>query len=102
MVFLGNPAAAGAGITLHSARLSIFESTSNQAAHYLQSLDRVHRRGQSRPVEYLTLVAGGTLEEVEYARMRDKAVAQADLLRDAAEPLLTRELLLAELLGSGI
>jgi len=49
-IFLGKPAAAGAGITLHAARISIYESMSNQAAHYLQSLDRTHRRGQVRDV----------------------------------------------------
>ena len=47
MLFVGNPAAAGAGITLHRARFAIYESMSNQAAHYLQSLDRIHRRGQT-------------------------------------------------------
>ena len=50
MLFLGNPAAAGAGLTLHRSRVAIYESLSNQAAHYLQSLDRIHRRGQNREV----------------------------------------------------
>ena len=40
-LFVANPAAAGAGLTLHSARVAIYESVSNQAAHYLQSLDRI-------------------------------------------------------------
>ena len=61
-LFVANPAAAGAGITLHSARFAIYESFSNQAAHYLQSLDRIHRRGQTRDVEYLILLCDGTLE----------------------------------------
>jgi SNF2 family DNA or RNA helicase len=99
MVFLGNPAAAGAGLTLHRSRSVIFESLSNQAAHYLQSLDRVHRRGQARPVTYITLLARATLEEVEYARLQQKAIAQAELLGDAIAPRITREILLGELLG---
>lgn len=100
MIFLGNPAAAGAGITLHRSRTTIYESMSNQAAHHLQSLDRVHRRGQTREVRYITLLARGTLEEVEYQRLRDKAIAQADLLGDHAPAPVTRQLLLEELLGS--
>jgi SNF2 family DNA or RNA helicase len=98
-VFLGNPAAAGAGLTLHSARYAIYESLSNQAAHYLQSLDRIHRRGQNRDVRYVTLVSRGTIEEVEYRRLRQKADDQAALLGDPPTPALTRTLLLDELLG---
>lgn len=97
-VFLGNPAAAGAGLTLHSARYAVYESLSNQAAHYLQSLDRIHRRGQERDVHYVTLLARGTLEETEYARLRQKADSQADLLGDPPVRLPTRRMLLEELL----
>lgn len=99
-IFLGNPAAAGAGLTLHSARYAVYESLSNQAAHYLQSLDRIHRRGQQRDVRYVTLVARGTVEEVEYQRLRDKADAQADLLGDPAIDVPTRRIMLAELLAA--
>lgn len=99
-IFVGNPAAAGAGITLHRARTAIYESLSNQAAHYLQSLDRIHRRGQERPVEYVALVAAGTIEEDEYSRLRTKAQSQADLLGDPIDERITRSVLLAELLAS--
>jgi SNF2 family DNA or RNA helicase len=98
MIFLGNPAAAGAGITLHSARTMIFESLSNQAAHHLQSLDRVHRRGQERAVRYITLLAEGTLEEPGYARLKEKAQEQARLLGDEISTPVTRELMVSELL----
>ena len=100
MLFVGNPAAGGAGITLHRGRVAVYESLSNQAAHYLQSLDRVHRRGQDRPVEYLTLICGGTIEEREYARLVDKADAQADLLGDPPRDAPTREMVLDELLDA--
>ena len=98
MVFVGNPAAAGAGLTLHRSNVAVYESLSNQAAHFLQSLDRIHRRGQERPVRYITLLAEGSLEEAEYRRLLDKADRQADLLGDHAEPRLTRSMLLDELL----
>lgn len=97
-IFLGNPAAAGAGLTLHSARYAVYESLSNQAAHYVQSLDRIHRRGQDRDVRYVTLIARGTVEEVEYARLRQKADAQADLLGDPPAQAPTRRMMLADLL----
>lgn len=99
-IFLGNPAAAGAGITLHSAAISVYESMSNQAAHYLQSLDRTHRRGQPRDVEYVALLCDGTIEWPEYARLHTKAAMQADLLGDPRPDSLTREMVLEELLAS--
>ena len=102
MLFLGNPAAAGAGLTLHRSRLAIYESLSNQAAHYLQSLDRIHRRGQIREVEYLHLLTTDSLEKAEYQRLLDKADNQADLLGDLGQARLTREMLLEELLSKRV
>lgn len=96
-IFLGNPAAAGAGLTLHRARIAVYESMSNQAAHFMQSLDRIHRRGQERDVEYVVLLCHGTLEETEYQRLLDKADAQADVLGDPTPVRPTRQLLLDEL-----
>jgi SNF2 family DNA or RNA helicase len=83
MLFVGNPAAAGAGITLHAAHDAVYMSYSNQAAHYLQSLDRIHRRGQTAAeVHYYLLVCEGTIEETEVKRLRGKEVRQHDLLGD--------------------
>jgi SNF2 family DNA or RNA helicase len=98
MVFVGNPAAAGAGLTLHRSNVAVYESLSNQAAHFLQSLDRIHRRGQTRPVSYVALLAEGSLEEAEYRRLLEKADRQADLLGDRSEPRTTRSMMLDELL----
>lgn len=82
-LFLGNPAAAGAGITLHAAYDAVYVSYSNQAAHYLQSLDRIHRRGQkSEEVNYYLLVCKDTVEETEIIRLRGKEIKQNGLLRD--------------------
>lgn len=100
MLFVGNPAAAGAGLTLHRARIAVYESLSNQAAHFLQSLDRIHRRGQDREVDYLTLLAAGTIEEAEYGRLLDKADRQAELLGDGPTHRPTRTMLLEELIAS--
>lgn len=96
-VLVANPAAAGAGLTLTAARYAVYESFSNQAAHFLQSLDRIHRRGQERDVEYIILLADETLEEGEYRRLQDKERASQDLLRDMVDPPLSREVLLGDL-----
>jgi SNF2 family DNA or RNA helicase len=99
-IFLGNPAAAGAGLTLHRARLAVYESMSNQAAHFMQSLDRIHRRGQARDVEYVVLLCSQTIEEREYRRLLDKADAQADVLGDPEPERPTRQMMLTELLAA--
>lgn len=86
LLFVGNPAAAGAGITLHASYDAVYLSYSNQAAHYLQSLDRIHRRGQiSEEVNYYLLVCEGTIEESEVKRLRGKEIKQHDLLGDTVK-----------------
>ena len=99
-LFIANPAAAGAGLTLHRARLAIYESMSNQAAHYLQSIDRIHRRGQDREVEYVVLLCEDTLEVREYERLIDKQAMAGDLLGDDVPQPATRESFLRNLADS--
>jgi SNF2 family DNA or RNA helicase len=83
LLFIGNPSAAGAGITLHAAYDAAYLSYSNQAAPYLQSLDRIHRRGQkSDHVNYYLIACSNTIEETEIVRLRRKEVAQHHLLGD--------------------
>jgi SNF2 family DNA or RNA helicase len=96
-LFVGNPAAAGAGLTLHAAHITVYESLSAQAAHYLQSIDRVHRRGQQYQVEYFVLLCDGSMEINEYNRLVAKEAAAQDLLGDTVEGLVTRETFIAEL-----
>jgi SNF2 family DNA or RNA helicase len=96
MLFVANPAAAGAGLTLHRARLAVYESMSNQAAHYMQSLDRIHRRGQTRDVEYLILLCDQSIELPEYDRLTEKERAAQQLLGDHVERPVTRDAMLRE------
>lgn len=96
MLFVANPAAAGAGLTLHRARFAVYESMSNQAAHYLQSIDRIHRRGQKRDVEYLVLLCNKTIEVDEYERLLQKERSAQSLLGDTVEEPITRETMLKE------
>lgn len=96
-IFIGNAAAAGAGITLTAAHHAIYESFSNQAAHYMQSVDRIHRRGQEHDVTYHVLLAHDTVEEREFDRILEKERTGRDLLGDIYEEPMTRERFLAEL-----
>ncbi len=95
-IFVANPAAAGAGLTLHRARAAVYESMSNQAAHYLQSLDRIHRRGQERAVEYIVLLCQDTIEEAEYQRLLNKEASAQELLGDIVDPPVVRTSMLLE------
>lgn len=100
MLFVGNPAASGTGLTLHRARYAVYESMSNQAAHYLQSLDRIHRRGQDRPVEYVVLLCDRTIEIQEYHRLIRKERAAQALLGDQVDPPVTRLAMLKEVMSA--
>lgn len=80
---IANPAAAGAGVTLHAASDAAYISFSNQAAHFLQSIDRIHRRGQkAESTDYHIFVCRDTIEETEVQRLRTKEVRQQELLGD--------------------
>lgn len=96
-IFVGNAASAGAGITLTAAHHAIYESFSNQAAHYMQSVDRIHRRGQMHDVTYHVLIAEDTIEEREFERLRQKERASRNLLGDKYKEPITRERFLADL-----
>jgi SNF2 family DNA or RNA helicase len=97
MLFIGNPAAAGAGITLTTSRIAIYESFPVQTAHYLQSIDRIHRRGQNRDTHYYFLLSQQTLEESEYQRLLEKERRAFELFGDPKPDTITKELLLREL-----
>ena len=85
-IFVGNPAAAGAGITLHKSADSIFVSYPGQSAHFQQALDRIHRIGQSaEEVRYHLLVCQDTIEENAVRLLREKALRQHQLL-DTGKP----------------
>jgi len=82
-VIIANPSAAGAGLTLHAASHAVYMSYPSQAAHFLQSIDRIHRRGQrAHETIFHLLVFDKTIEEKELTRLFRKESTQADLLGD--------------------
>ena len=100
MVFLGNPAAAGAGLTLHRSRIAVYESrrgTGGTLPPVAGTKSTVV--GKTARWSYVTLLCRGTLEEAEYERLLDKADRQADLLGDPPAVRPTRNVLLNDLLA---
>ncbi len=70
--FVANPAAGATGLTLHAARTVIYYSNSFKMVDRLQSEDRAHRIGQEHPVNYIDLVAPGTIDEHIVGALRSK------------------------------
>lgn len=56
-------ASGGVGIDLTKARVCVYVSKSYALGEYDQSLARVHRPGQTRPVLYLHLIANDSIDE---------------------------------------
>ncbi len=62
-VFLGNPAAAGIGITLTAAGMAIYYTTDEDNELRMQSEDRNHRIGTINPVLYFDLTCLDSIDE---------------------------------------
>jgi SNF2 family DNA or RNA helicase len=71
--------AGGVGVDLTRARYSIYYSLSFSLGEYDQSLSRVHRPGQTRPVEHVHLVARNTVD-VKIMRALEKRAAIVDAI----------------------
>ena len=72
--------AGGVGIDLTRARYCIYYSLGFNLGEYQQSLARVHRPGQERPVTYIHLLARGTVDQqVHNALQRRENVIKAVL-----------------------
>jgi SNF2 family DNA or RNA helicase len=67
--------AGGLGLDLTRARYAIYYSLGFSLGDYSQSMARLHRPGQSHPVEYIHILASGTVDEtVMEALARREAV----------------------------
>jgi SNF2 family DNA or RNA helicase len=85
-VFVGNPAAAGEGLTLHAAQTVVYYNVSFRLTDRLQSEDRAHRIGQEHSVTYVDIVASGTVDVHIVRALRDKqdlaAIVTGDKIKD--------------------
>lgn len=73
----------GVGIDLTRARYCVYFSIGFSLGDYEQSLARVHRPGQLRPVHYYHLIASGTVDEVVYGALEKRA----DIVNSVLEAL---------------
>lgn len=73
----------GLGIDLTRARYAIYYSLGFSLGSYEQSLARVHRPGQTRPVEYIHLLAEGTVDE----KIMRALAARADVVNSVLQQL---------------
>ena len=89
-VLIGNPAAAGEGISLHTAcHNAIYLDRSYVSTHYLQSIDRIHRLGLDEGVETNIYIyrtkAPAELGSIDYSvsrRLLNKIRGLQELLDD--------------------
>jgi SNF2 family DNA or RNA helicase len=70
--FVSNPAVGATGLTLTAARTVIYYNNSFKLEDRLQSEDRAHRIGQHHPVQYIDIVAPGTVDTHIVAALRNK------------------------------
>lgn len=87
MVLVLNPAAAAEAISLHKAcHYAIYVDRSFNAAHYLQSEDRIHRLGLSQDEAPIIEIVEcrNTIDEVIDHRLRIKVHTMADALNDTS------------------
>lgn len=83
-VMIANPAAAGEGISLHRAcHHALYLDRNFNAAHYLQSLDRIHRLGlEDVEPEVRIVVARDTIDARVEDRLHKKILAMSRILND--------------------
>lgn len=67
-----NPAAAATGLTLTAGKRAIYYSNNFKLTDRLQSEDRIHRIGQDEEVDYIDLIADGTIDERIVEALRNK------------------------------
>lgn len=82
-VLIANPAACAESISLHKVcHNAVYLDRSFNCAHYLQSLDRIHRLGLSKNQKtcYYLLQCVGSIDEVVHARLREKMKKMKEII----------------------
>ncbi|MFA4133864.1 MULTISPECIES: DEAD/DEAH box helicase [unclassified Brevibacillus] len=86
-VLVANPAAASEGISLHEVcHDAIYLDRNYNAAHFLQSMDRIHRYGPNRhiPKNIEIVICPNTIDDSVNRRLEDKINLMADVLNDSS------------------
>ena len=80
--FVGNPQAASMGLTLHAAETCIYYNNTFRLLDRQQSEDRAHRAGLKHPVQYIDIVAPGTVDVKIVESLRGKVNIAAAITGD--------------------
>jgi len=85
MVLVANPAAASEGISLHKVCYhAIYLDRTFNAAHYIQSEDRIHRLGQQEVAQIEIVECENTVDEQVRMRLEQKITAMGRVFNDAS------------------
>ena len=77
--------AGGLGLDLTLARYAIYYSLGFSLGDYNQSMARVHRPGQSRPVEYIHILASDTVDETVMDALARREAVIDHILQEARD-----------------
>ena len=80
-VLVAVPAAGGVGITLTAAQTAVYIDKTWNAEHWMQSVDRIHRIGQTGTVNVISLLSC-KVDEMIHWNLRRKEQGQAEVLGD--------------------
>lgn len=81
-IFIGQPQAAGRGLTLTAAERVFYYSNSYNLEHRLQTEDRAHRIGQKKHVVYRDFIAENSIEIQMIKALQSKADLSTVLMGD--------------------
>jgi SNF2 family DNA or RNA helicase len=84
-LLIANPAACAESISLHTVcHKAVYLDRTFNCAHYMQSLDRIHRIGlePSQKTEYFLVVARNTIDEAIQDRLKQKMLNMEHVLED--------------------
>ncbi|MFC2041928.1 DEAD/DEAH box helicase [Chloroflexota bacterium] len=84
-ILLANPAACAESISLHDVcHHAIYLDRTFNCAHYLQSLDRIHRIGliPSQITHYYLMYANDTIDSIVDDRLKEKMINMGNILED--------------------
>lgn len=87
-MMLAHPASAGHGLNLQDGgHHLVWTSLTWDLELWLQFIGRLHRTGQRWPVIVHVLLASGTIDRLQFARLKEKDARQIDLLDFFASPI---------------
>ena len=82
LVFVGQIATAGLGITLTASSTMVFYSLDYSMSNFEQTKARIHRAGQCDPCTYIYLIARNTIDEKVMKALKKKYNLASSLIDD--------------------